>query len=199
MRDNKRPSQHPRQDGRKPFQGKREDSQRKPEVEAIVLDYYQDVSQKGDRATYIAFLLGCKKFSLLKGTSFKPLNLKPGDLIKIRANLATSTRINFKDLPTSLQDNLGSFIEIIVAHDEARFVAFFNNARPITTRLHSLQLVPGIGNKRMWSLLKSRKAKPFENFDDLKERGGISDPVDMLAKRILQEIHGEEKYKLFCK
>lgn len=199
MRDNKRAPHRSHQSDRRPFQGKREKPHRSQEVKAVVLDYYEDVSQRRGRAAYVTFLLGCQKFSLLKGTSFKPLDLKPGDIIQIRATLATTSRIDFKDLSSSLQENLGNFVQIAVTDNEKRFVEFFNTARPITTRLHSLQLVPGIGNKRMWSLLESRKARPFESFADLKERGGISDPVDMLTKRILQEIHGEEKYRLFCK
>ncbi|MHA2332803.1 MAG: DUF655 domain-containing protein [Candidatus Hodarchaeales archaeon] len=201
MRDKKTPYQTSRQPYKRSVPVKREDRQRESEFEGIILDYYEDVSRKGDRRAYIAFLLGCKKFSLLKGTALKPLNVKPGDKIKIRSNMATTKRIAFKDLSTSLQEKLGDFIEIAIQSDEKRFVDFFNNARPITTRLHSLKLLPGIGNKRMWNLLESRKRKEFESFEDLKERGSLSDPIDMLTKRILQEIQSgaEEKYKLFHK
>lgn len=165
----------------------------------LVLDSYEDYSQRGRRTIYTSYLLGCNNFQLLKGTTINPFNAKPGDITSLQSSQVKMAHIKYKDLPSSLQANLGDNIERIVRKNEKKFVDFFNTAKPITTRLHSLKLLPGIGTKRMWSLIETRKTKQFENFDDLAERGGISDPGMIIAKRILQEIEGSEKYLLFLK
>lgn len=165
----------------------------------LVLDSYEDYSQKGRRTIYTSYLLGCSSFKLLKGTTFNPLNAKTGDITSLQSSQVKMAHIKYKDLSSSLQNNLGASIEIIVRKNEKKFVDFFNTAKPITTRLHSLKLLPGVGTKRMWSLIETRKTKQFESFADLAERGGISDPGMIIARRILQEIEGSEKYLLFLK
>ena len=42
------------------------------------------------------------------------------------------------------------------------------------------------------------KEKPFENFADIKKRVKLMpDPEKIIVKRILQEIEGAEKHRLF--
>ena len=53
-------------------------------------------------------------------------------------------------------------IQTIVLEDEARFIRYFNEAGPITTRMHALELLPGIGKKLMWAVLNERKKGPFK-------------------------------------
>ncbi|MHA1167472.1 MAG: DUF655 domain-containing protein [Candidatus Hodarchaeales archaeon] len=165
----------------------------------MVLDSYEDYTQKGKRTIYTSYLLGCNSFHLMKGTTITPFQAKPGEITNLHSIQIKLAIIKYKDLPSSLQDSLGDFIQTLVKENEKKFVNFFNTAKPITTRLHSLKLLPGVGTKRMWSLIETRKTKQFENFDDLAERGGISDPVMIIAKRILQELQGNEKYLLFLK
>ena len=93
---------------------------------------------------------------------------------------------------------LSFIIEEMVKKNEERFVAFFNNAQPLTTRMHQIQLLPGLGKKHMWEILEERKDKPFENFADIKGRVKLMpDPEKIIVKRILQEIEGSEKHRLF--
>ena len=67
-------------------------------------------------------------------------------------------------------------------------------------RMHQLELLPGMGKKHMWEVLEARKAKPFENFDDLKSRVKLlPDPKQAVVKRILLELEGKEKWNLFVK
>jgi putative nucleotide binding protein len=63
--------------------------------------------------------------------------------------------------------------------------------------MHQLQLLPGVGNKRLWQILEARKKRDFKNFNDFTERTGISDPTVLFVNRILNEIQGSEKYNLF--
>ena len=48
-------------------------------------------------------------------------------------------------------------------------IEFFNKAAPLTTRMHQLELLPGLGKKHMWEIIEERKDKPFESsFPDFK-------------------------------
>ena len=65
-------------------------------------------------------------------------------------------------------------------------------------RMHQLELLPGFGKKHMWEVLEARKEKPFENFDDLKKRVKLlPDPKVVVIKRIMMELEGNEKYKIY--
>jgi len=69
------------------------------------------------------------------------------------------------------------FIEEMVGEREEEFVDFFNNAQPINTRLHQLELLPGFGKKHTHEIVEARKGSPFKNFDDIKERvKSVPDP-----------------------
>jgi putative nucleotide binding protein len=86
----------------------------------------------------------------------------------------------------------------LIDNNEDRFVDFYNNATPITTRLHKLELLPGVGKKYLWDIIKQRKSRPFTSFEDISERVKISDPRKAIVRRILIELKStEEKYYLF--
>ena len=75
---------------------------------------------------------------------------------------------------------------------------FFNKATPITTRLHSLELIPGIGKKHMWDIINERKKKPFESFEDLQKRIRLlPDPKKGIVQRISSELQESDRYYLF--
>ena len=65
-------------------------------------------------------------------------------------------------------------------------------------RMHQLELLPGLGKKHMWEVIQARKGKPFESFEDIKNRVKLlPDPKQLVVKRILSELAGKEKYKIF--
>jgi len=108
-------------------------------------------------------------------------------------------RIKFEELSPTSKNLLESTIEHIIRDDEHRFVEFFNNARPITTRKHQLQLLPGIGKKTLWDFINAHKQKPFESFQDIQARVNVM-PIPILAKRIIEELQtADEKYRLFTR
>jgi putative nucleotide binding protein len=75
---------------------------------------------------------------------------------------------------------------------------FFNTAPPLSTRMHSLELIPGLGKKRMWEIIEERKGAPFKDFEDLKKRIPLMpEPRKAIIKRILEELDGKEKHYLF--
>ena len=101
-------------------------------------------------------------------------------------------------LTNSAGKELPHVVEEVISKDNDRFISFFNKAQPLTMRMHQLELLPGLGKKHMWEVINARKAKPFENFEDLKSRVKlIPDPTGMVVKRILSELKGKEKYNLF--
>ena len=80
---------------------------------------------------------------------------------------------------------------MIVTKDEHKYVQFFNEANPITTRMHSLQLLPGIGKTLMWALLEERKREPFKNFEDIAARTKLQNPKKVISARIIDELKEE--------
>ena len=115
-------------------------------------------------------------------------------------------RLRYDDLTATAKVELNYVIEEIIKSREDKFMGFFNNAGSISTRLHQLELLPGIGKKHMWDIIKARQEKPFENFDDIKKRVPmLSDPVKLLSKRVLMELEatgekkGKRKYVLFTR
>ncbi|NPV62646.1 MAG: DUF655 domain-containing protein [Methanotrichaceae archaeon] len=108
-------------------------------------------------------------------------------------------RIDYADLTNSSKVELPFAIQKIVLENEARFIRFFNQAGPLTTRMHALELLPGIGKKLMWSILNERKKGPFKDFKDLTERvKGIHNPEKLIAKRVEDELMDDRiKYRVF--
>lgn len=108
-------------------------------------------------------------------------------------------RINYNDLSHGAQLELPFVIEECVKHQEESFVKFFNDAHPITSRQHMLELLPGIGKKLMWAIIEEKKKGDFKNFQDLHDRvGGVHTPEKVLANRILEELKDDRiKYRLF--
>jgi putative nucleotide binding protein len=108
-------------------------------------------------------------------------------------------RIDYSELSNSAKLELPFEIQRIVLENESRFIRFFNEAGPITTRMHALELLPGIGKKLMWAVLNERKKGPFKNFADLMERvKGLHGPEKLIAKRVEDELMDDRiKYRVF--
>ena len=114
-------------------------------------------------------------------------------------NIHHLNKLNYNQLSNSAMNLLPSVIKDIVSTFENRYVTFLNQAHPLTTQMHQLQLLPGVGQKRMWLILEARKKTPFKSFKDFSERTGISDPKSLFASRILLELENTPKYCLFTK
>lgn len=108
-------------------------------------------------------------------------------------------RLNYENLTPAAKSELPFVIEHIIKQDEKRFVDFFNRADSITTRLHQLELLPGVGKKTMWAIIDERKKKPFESFAEIAERvKGLQHPEKLVVNRILYELQNpKSKYKVF--
>lgn len=137
-----------------------------------------------------------------KGNSFK---FEPGKRIFIGKGDQNVLghrfkRIGYDKLTINAKAELPRILEGIVTRDPARFLAFFNNSQPITTKMHQLELLPGIGKKTMWQIIDARKKKLFDSFADITERAGIGKPEGIIVKRLLKEIENpNEKHIIFVR
>jgi len=109
-------------------------------------------------------------------------------------------RLPREKLTETAKIQLNEFIEKTVNENEPRFVEFFNKAQAMNTRLHQLELLPGFGKKHTDAILKAREEKPFESFEDIKQRvHNIPDPKKAVEKRIMEELTEIQRQNLFIK
>ena len=108
-------------------------------------------------------------------------------------------RMRYKDVSQQAQTELATVVECIVAANEKRFVEYLNNARPLTHRVHALELIPGIGKTYMRSMLEERERKRFDSYEDLEERVGFKEPIRHITERIVDEITGQSRMNIFVK
>jgi putative nucleotide binding protein len=108
-------------------------------------------------------------------------------------------RIDYSELSNNAKLELTYQIVSIILDNEARFIRYFNEAGPISTRMHALELLPGIGKKLMWAVLNERKKGAFKSFADLMERvKGLHNPEKIICKRIEDELMDDKiKYRVF--
>lgn len=108
-------------------------------------------------------------------------------------------RISYDEFTPTARTELPFVIDELVREHEARFVEFFNKALPITSKLHMLSLLPGIGKKLMWEVIEQREKMPFGSFEEISSRiKAMPHPEKMIIKRILEELENPDvKYHLF--
>lgn len=175
------------------------------EEKAVILDYLEHgyPFEEGQNKISIAQALGMDHLTLLELVPKKGFQLQPLQEVYIGEGKREEIhhikgRIPLDKLTGTAKDQLPHVIEDVVKAKEKQFVEFFNKAQPLSMRMHQLELLPGFGKKHMWEVIESRKAKPFESFDDLKSRVKlIPDPTATIVKRILVELEGSDRYKIF--
>jgi putative nucleotide binding protein len=178
--------------------------------EAVVLDYLPHGRADDDRPRYekspVAYALGIENFGLFELTLEDDADVSIGDRVvtspaAAREAVASLRRVDYDDLSNGARSELEYVVADVVEEDEDRFVDFYNDAQPITLRLHQLNLLPGIGKKLRNNVLDERKRGPFESFAELEERvSGLHRPREVLVERILEELREDDlKYKTFVR
>ncbi len=187
---------------------KKEKNKEKFEDYAYVLDFmpygHPDDKRPIHKREPLAQVVGEKYFTLLE-VSIKrdvtPLVMDRVYIGKGERDVVNKIkrRLRYEDLTPAAKTELPYVLEHIVKQNEQRFVEFFNKAEPITTKLHQLELLPGIGKKIMWAIIDERKKEPFKSFEDISNRiKGIQHPEKLIVKRIIYELQNPQtKYKLF--
>lgn len=177
------------------------------EENVVVLDFlpngYPFDKRPSHKKSPIAQAIGKNRFVLLELVPKKDIFLQPYEEVYIGEGKRDKIhhivgRLPMDRLTATAKNELEYVIGDIVKKNELVFIKFFNTAQPLTMRMHQLELIPGLGKKHMWEIIERRKDKPFESFKDLKERIKLlPDPEKAVMKRILNEISGEEKHRLF--
>ena len=108
-------------------------------------------------------------------------------------------KLEYHDLTDNAVDEILDVIKTIVIKNETKYIGYLNNIQTVTPRLHGIEMIPGVGKKFLFQILKAREKQLFTSFDDLHIRGGLREPAIQIAKRILEEISGSSKINLFVK
>jgi putative nucleotide binding protein len=153
----------------------------------------------------LAYGIGDFEFKLLELEPKPNVVLQVGERVYVGKELEkrdkiahVKRRISHDKLTSSAQRELPYILFQIVKNFEERFVKFYNEAAPITTRFHSLQLLPGLGKKTLESILEERRKLAFQSFEDITKRTMLKQPEKAIAKRIELELSNpSEKYYLF--
>ena len=177
------------------------------EEKAIILDFlshgYPTDSRPMHRKTSIAQAIGRNHFSLLELVPKKGEFLQPQEEVYIGEGKRDKIhhivgKIPLSKLTQTAKSEIDLVVEKSVKEKENIFVEFFNKAQPLNTRMHQLNLLPGIGRKHTEEIIEKREEKPFESFEDIKERVKLMpDPEKTIIKRIFVELNSEDKHRLF--
>jgi len=183
------------------------EKEKRYEEHAYVLDYLPH-GRPGARPSYragaLVQVIGEEFFTLLEAIVKEGVVLKPYDRVYVGKELRQEItyimgRISYEELTSTAKLELPTAMEKIVLNRERWFINFFNTAQAITPRMHALELIPGIGKKYMWQIINEREKSSFKSFEDLQQRANIPSPAKLIVKRILEELSGESKYRLFTR
>jgi len=142
---------------------------------AIVLDVlthgYPFDNTPGYKKTAIVQALGKDHLTLLEAVPKKDAHLQIHQEVYIGEGKRDHIHhINGKLDPNKLTATARAELEFIVTEivnkNEQKFADFFNKAQPLTTRMHTLELLPGLGKKHMWEIVEERRVGPFKDFQD---------------------------------
>lgn len=183
------------------------EKQKDKEEYAIVLDYlpngYPFDQGPTHQKTPVVQVIGTSYFTLLEVAPKKGVFFQPLDEIYIGSGKREKVHHIIGKLPVTkltgtAKKELDFVIEDIVKNNEGNFVDFFNNAQPLSTRMHQLELLPGVGKKHMWQIIEERDENKFQSFDDVRQRVKLlPNPRKTVIRRITKELEGNEKYNLF--
>lgn len=178
-------------------------------TDAVVLDVLPHGRADDERPQYqkrpLAHAVTVDSFRLLELVLSEDADLAIDDRVPADPGgsdaVAEAREIRYEDLSAGATSELEYVVEDLVEDEANRFVDFYNEAGPITLRLHQLDLLPGIGDTLRNNILDQRKRGPFEDFADVSERvSGLHNPREVLVERILEEIREDDmKYYLFAR
>lgn len=174
------------------------------EETAVVLDYLPSGKSSSFKSDPIAQVIGKEFFTLLEIIPKSPLKTMEEVYVGKEERDKVQyikRRIFFDELTNNSMAEIEKAIEKIILSNPKRFIDFFNNARPVTIRMHQLELLPGLGKKHMFNILKERQKKPFESFEELGKRVKLMpSPLKLLVKRIMRELEEASlKHYLFVR
>ncbi|WP_435074462.1 DUF655 domain-containing protein [Halorubrum sp. HHNYT27] len=172
---------------------------------AVLLDVLPngrpDDDRPPSRKSPVAYGLGTNSFRLYELSLDDDADVSVSDRLALDGPAVGRYReVSYDDLTRNAAAEVEYAVEDIVDADERRFVDFYNEAGPITLRLHQLNLLPGVGKQLRNNVLDERKRGPFESFDEVSERvSGLYRPREVIVERIVEEIREDDlKYRSFA-
>ena len=170
---------------------------------AIVLEYLPNGYPLERKMMPMAQAIGELNLTLLELVPRRGISLEIGERVYIGEGKRDKIyyilgRLPREKLTESAKNSLQEFIKKVVKERAPKFLEFFNKSDAINKRMHQIELLPGFGKKHMQEILKQRKEKPFESFNDMKERiQNLPDPEKAIEKRIVKELTSLERHNLF--
>ena len=192
-----------------PYSSEKKIKKSEHEPSGIIIEIYEDFLPIGVKSSdsfrkryQVVTVVGSEKFSILRCYLKNQLNTiamsETIDLEELKNNFQLVKKLKPSEWSSTLKSEIEDAISHIVKNNEIKYVDFFNNAHLITTKLHQLKLLPGVGEKRLVQILKIRDQQPFISYEDIEKRLNLN-PIELITKRILEELESEQKYILFTK
>ncbi|MGC8516611.1 MAG: DUF655 domain-containing protein [Candidatus Acidifodinimicrobium sp.] len=108
------------------------------------------------------------------------------------------SRIPLSKVGEKGRELLNEILDKKIVEDEKRFVDIINRLGPINVKLHSLELIPGIGSKTFQKVISERTKSPFTGYDDINKRVELQfDIRRSIRERIISELNEADKYRIF--
>ncbi|MGB9708239.1 MAG: DUF655 domain-containing protein [Candidatus Pacearchaeota archaeon] len=173
------------------------------EEKAIILDFLPNGYPLEARRMPVAQAVGTSHFTLLELIPRKGIKLQLKEEVYIGPARRDKIyfirgRLSKEKLTETAKFQIQDFVSRVVSEQEKKFVEFFNNAQAVNTRLHQLELLPGFGKKYTKLILEERDKKPFDSFENIKQRlKSLPDPKKTVEKRLIEELTKETRYRLF--
>ncbi len=175
---------------------------------AYVLDYLPE--GRPDERKYkhetLVLALGQDEFKLFELIPKENANILVGDKVYIGKDIDSrekirhvKRRISWKELTHAAQSEVPYVIEEIIGKNEEKFIRFYNEAHPLTKRYHMLELLPGLGSKKMEAVIQEKRRGEFKDFNDLTERVPLlHKPKKLVKERVMEELKNPDiKYKVW--
>jgi putative nucleotide binding protein len=181
--------------------------QREKEEQAVILDFLPNGYPFDKRPLHqkspVAQAIGRKQFTLLELVPKKGKFLQPHEEVYIGDEEREKVhhimgKIPLTKLTQTAQMELEIVLKDLILKNEQKFIEFFNKAGPINTRIHQLELLPGVGKRHTKEIVEAREEKEFESFEDIKNRVKLlPKPEQIIIRRIYSELNSEDKHRLF--
>lgn len=175
----------------------------KKEEHAVILDFLPYGYPLDGKMMPIAQAIGEENLTLLQLIPRKGVTLQLKEKVYIGEGKRDKIyyilgRLPLEKITENAKIQLEEFVSELIENQEKRFVDFFNEASAINTRMHQIELLPGYGKKHMKEILEEREKKKFESFGELKQRlPSLPDPKTAIQKRIINELTGKDRYRIF--
>ena len=126
--------------------------QRKYEEYAYILDFTQrgKSSTVRGREGVIIQAIGEERLTLLELLGYGNATFEVGERLYIGRDgrekiISVLGRLEYSNISQTAKNELLVTAEKIVLENEKRFIDYVNIAKPVTPRIHALELIPGIG------------------------------------------------------